>query len=288
MSNDAAGHVTRFSPYKRSEHAVLVAIADTVNDLNNNEFWMRAKVLAAKSRVSIGTVRKALRTYCDDGWLVQLTANKDTGGPSRYRFVFDDSRAVVFESREYHERQPDGRVKREGGRSDDPLEGGRSEQRVTHPVATGYPPSSNGVTSDARHNSIELNTTQPTTDVPASPKPRRSAVPDGYEPRPADVASAARAGLDFDGDGFGAETEQFVDHHRAKGSRMADWDAAWRTWMRSSYRKRPAAAPAARLRPGMQRLGDLGSAMRANGRDPFGLTEPSQATLTLEQGDTAR
>jgi len=126
-------------------------------------------------------------------------------------------------------------------------------------------------------------------DVPASPKPsRRSAVPDGYEPRPADVASATRAGLDFDGDGFAAETIQFVDHHRAKGSRMADWDAAWRTWMRSSYRKRPAAAPAARLRPGMQRLGDLGSAMRANGRDPFGLTEPSQATLTLEQGDTAR
>jgi hypothetical protein len=28
------------------------------------------------------------------------------------------------------------------------------------------------------------------------------------------------------------ETEQFLDHHRAKGSVFKDWIAAWRTWMR--------------------------------------------------------
>lgn len=28
-----------------------------------------------------------------------------------------------------------------------------------------------------------------------------------------------------------AETRQFLDHHRAKGSTMKDWTAAWRTWM---------------------------------------------------------
>jgi len=27
------------------------------------------------------------------------------------------------------------------------------------------------------------------------------------------------------------ETEQFLDHHRAKDSRFSDWEAAWRTWM---------------------------------------------------------
>lgn len=28
------------------------------------------------------------------------------------------------------------------------------------------------------------------------------------------------------------ETAQFLDHHRAKGSLMVNWEAAWRTWMR--------------------------------------------------------
>lgn len=32
------------------------------------------------------------------------------------------------------------------------------------------------------------------------------------------------------------ETAQFLDHHRAKGSRFRDWDAAWKTWMRNAGR----------------------------------------------------
>ena len=37
------------------------------------------------------------------------------------------------------------------------------------------------------------------------------------------------------------ETEQFLDHHRAKGSTFKDWVSAWRTWMRNSikFNKRP-------------------------------------------------
>lgn len=43
-----------------------------------------------------------------------------------------------------------------------------------------------------------------------------------------------------------AETERFLDHHRAKGSAFSDWNAAWRTWMTraqqyASERPRPAA-----------------------------------------------
>ncbi|WP_018693558.1 replication protein [Algicola sagamiensis] len=30
------------------------------------------------------------------------------------------------------------------------------------------------------------------------------------------------------------ETEQFLDHHRAKGSSFKCWEAAWRTWMRNT------------------------------------------------------
>lgn len=35
-----------------------------------------------------------------------------------------------------------------------------------------------------------------------------------------------------------AETEQFRDHHCAKGSTMKDWRAAWRTWMRNTKKWR--------------------------------------------------
>lgn len=40
-----------------------------------------------------------------------------------------------------------------------------------------------------------------------------------------------------------AETEQFKDHHTARGSTFKDWKAAWRTWMRNSlkYSKDPKA-----------------------------------------------
>jgi predicted transcriptional regulator len=32
------------------------------------------------------------------------------------------------------------------------------------------------------------------------------------------------------------ETENFLDHHRARGSLFKDWNAAWRTWMRNSIK----------------------------------------------------
>lgn len=29
------------------------------------------------------------------------------------------------------------------------------------------------------------------------------------------------------------QTERFLDHHRARGTKFRDWKAAWRTWMRN-------------------------------------------------------
>ncbi len=44
-------------------------------------------------------------------------------------------------------------------------------------------------------------------------------------------ADAERIGLDRETASH--ESEQFADYHRAKGSRMMDWQAAWRTWCRN-------------------------------------------------------
>lgn len=46
------------------------------------------------------------------------------------------------------------------------------------------------------------------------------------------------------------ETENFLDHHRAKGSAFKDWPAAWRTWMRNSVRFAPRATQSSMNRGG--------------------------------------
>jgi hypothetical protein len=55
---------------------------------------------------------------------------------------------------------------------------------------------------------------------------RRCRIPDGFNPSEDGRQRAVQAGLDAD-----AEIAKFRDHHAAKGSLMADWDAAWRTWV---------------------------------------------------------
>jgi len=57
----------------------------------------------------------------------------------------------------------------------------------------------------------------------------RTALSEGQLPQPADVEAAKRAGLDKPA--FIEQWQKFRDYHRAKGSLMADWSAAWRTWL---------------------------------------------------------
>ena len=70
------------------------------------------------------------------------------------------------------------------------------------------------------------------------PTPKRSAVrkvkartslASDAQPNEADRASALAAGL-YNGH-FREQWQRFRDHHLAKGSLMADWSAAWRTWL---------------------------------------------------------
>ena len=76
----------------------------------------------------------------------------------------------------------------------------------------------------------------PLSDKPAAAAPRaakakpRCQIPDGWHPNADGQALAASRGLDL-----GETLARFTDHHRAKGSLMADWNAAWGTWCRSPY-----------------------------------------------------
>lgn len=56
----------------------------------------------------------------------------------------------------------------------------------------------------------------------------RSAIAEDAKPTEKDSAAAKDAGMS--GRVAWQEWSKFVNHHRAKGSLMADWSAAWRTW----------------------------------------------------------
>lgn len=98
MSADASGHVYRHAPFNGSTLIVLLAIADTVNDQNDNDFWMGFGRLATKCRMHRNTVRTAVLELVECGWLDCIRLSEG-GYPSRYRFLFDDTREVIYEAR---------------------------------------------------------------------------------------------------------------------------------------------------------------------------------------------
>ena len=54
----------------------------------------------------------------------------------------------------------------------------------------------------------------------------RTLLPEGFAPNDAGSKAATDAGLNV-----AAELRRFRDHHESKGSLMANWQAAWRTWV---------------------------------------------------------
>jgi hypothetical protein len=88
----------------------------------------------------------------------------------------------------------------------------------------------------------------------------RTGIPSTWNPDPAGVAYAEKAGMNrliID-----REAGKFRNHHMAKGSLMADWNAAWRTWcdkaIEFSTGPRYSAAPLNGSRPRQEpRPGDV-------------------------------
>jgi len=87
MSNEAMGWVWNHSPYTGSQLLVHLAIADVVNDLHNNEFYMSTEKLARKAKVSRSTVVTALGDMVERGLLAVLVPGGDLRKPTRYQFT---------------------------------------------------------------------------------------------------------------------------------------------------------------------------------------------------------
>lgn len=73
-----------------------------------------------------------------------------------------------------------------------------------------------------------------------------SGLPESWGPGEGHRKLATELGVDLD-----RELARFRDHHAAKGSRFADWDAALRTWLRNAHEfaQRDGRAPAQPLAP---------------------------------------
>lgn len=96
MSAEATGWVYKHSPMKGAELLVHLALADTVNDIYGNEFWMTVDNLAAKARVARDTARRALRSLEQAGLIVVL--EQSTGrAASRYEMLMPDGVARAWE-----------------------------------------------------------------------------------------------------------------------------------------------------------------------------------------------
>lgn len=80
---------------------------------------------------------------------------------------------------------------------------------------------------------------------PKRAKPRSQIAEDA---QPDEVQRRDAADRTLDQATFRAEWQRFRDHHRAKGSVMADWQAAWRTWLGNIAKFQPARAGPAPLR----------------------------------------
>jgi len=65
------------------------------------------------------------------------------------------------------------------------------------------------------------------------PRKRGTAAPDHLLVTADMRAWAERNGITVD---LSRETDQFLDHHRAKATRFKDWHRAWQTWMRNTLR----------------------------------------------------
>lgn len=100
MSSEAIGWVWRHSPYSGATLTVHLAIGDSVNDQNRNEFWMSITNLAVKARMERATASRAVSRILEDGGIVCLVdhRNDKAGRPSKYRFVFPDW-PVEYETR---------------------------------------------------------------------------------------------------------------------------------------------------------------------------------------------
>lgn len=199
MSATATAYVWKHSPYRNGALNVHAALADTANDLNDNQIWFSVTRLAAKARVGRSTVMNTQADMIKDGFLEVVRAQRGSASPKVYRLLFPADAPVVYE---------DGTGPRTG--------------LVQKPDQ-----------SKKRARLVQLPDSSPIT----NPKEPNSSLGAKKRPAPIDESFAVTdemrqwatdKGIRSDID---SQTELFRNHYEAKGDSRVTWVPLWRSWL---------------------------------------------------------
>jgi len=156
--------------------------------------------------------------------------------------VFDDAKTTVSELTHdevtFEKNQDKSKIElRCTDRSTDEKEALRARVPEPEPDIEGFQPSigaQDALDPDPADDPPAPEGPPPPAEKPSSPaKSRRSRQKSAIAPdqQPTESDRRAAAANDLDPATFRAEWARFRDHHLAHGSLMADWSAAWRTWL---------------------------------------------------------
>lgn len=99
MSAQAVGWVFAHSPYSSDLFVTHLALADSANDVHDNELWLSQSALATKARVGRQAVNRHLSRMVADGYLEALN---ETRGATRsvkvYRLLFPSEAVALDDS----------------------------------------------------------------------------------------------------------------------------------------------------------------------------------------------
>jgi hypothetical protein len=177
--------------------------------------------MAAMLRIPLEVVERVLQELMEDGRLRSV--------PNR-GFIAPNYTGANEATRSDKARQADSRSKRRAAalNTDNHV---AEDSTASRDVTSGHAESRDvtsvtHIISDHTHTHISDSADEPRG---KSKKGVKVALPEPWSPRAEERAKAVEDKLDCD-----AEADAFRDHHRARGNKFIDWDAAFRQWLRNA------------------------------------------------------
>lgn len=184
---------------------MLLALADHASD-DGTRVFPSIKALAEKTRESERSVQYQLRRMQEAGWLILVNAgNGGRSMHSEYRISLEwikGAEIALFQKG-----------------ANDRAKGCNPELERVQPIA----PANN------RHRTIKEPSVIVDADASQTKTAKAMALPDDFAPNETAEQLAGELGLVLS-----HEQDALEDHHKANGSTFKDWQAAFRTWLRSS------------------------------------------------------
>jgi hypothetical protein len=209
VSAEATGWVFRFSPYIGRAFAIHLAIADSVNDQYDYEFWMSQGRLATKARTTTPTVRQTVNQMIEDGMLTELEGRGgDRGGKDVRRFRLEmPVLEAVYETRG-------------GGK---PAARPMESHLPLGDVPNGKPATPNGKPATSQWKASHVPNGKPLTTNPigTQEEPKRDARAEAKK-----LEATRGTGKSY---GFDRAWERFPANHRGERPRKAEAAEKWKT-----------------------------------------------------------